>query len=851
MKLPEHAWNMKIEEVSSMLESSSEGLNEKEAKNRLKIFGKNELKKKRVDTLKIFFSQFASPLVFVLFIAAILSYFLEEEKTSAVVIAVLIGINGALGFLQEYKSQKAAEKLGKLISFTAKVMRGGKIIEISVNELVPGDVVLIQNGDKVPADLRIMQANDLLAEEAVLTGESYPVKKTTEQIIKADAPQDMRNMAFMGTLVSNGTGIGMVVATSEKTFFGQTAALLEETEEKSSFEKNIAEFSSIIVKIIAISLFFVFVVNAVLGKGIFQSILFALALAVGIVPEALPVIITLSLSAGSLALSKHGVIVKRLSAIEDLGNVDILCTDKTGTLTESAIKVQDYYNADGKKDEKIIQYAGMCTSIVNYKGKISGNPIDIAIADYAKTPKYELVHHIPFDYERRRMSSVVKIGGKLLFICKGSPESVIAISKTMDKKKLIEDYHSLGEQGFRAIAVGFKTIEKRKNYTKEDECALEFLGFISFMDPPKKTVKQSLDIAKKLGITIKLITGDNAVVAKNIAKQVGFEFTDDNVITGEELEKISKNVKKLIEATEKCTIFARVSPVQKYLIIKTLRANGHVVAFLGDGVNDAPALKEADVGISVNNGADVTKETADIILLKKSINSVVQGISGGRKVFSNIIKYITTTMAGNFGDLYTIAFISPFLKFMPLKPVQILLANLVSDAPMISIATDNVDDEELLKPKKWNVREIAKFGALLGLVSMIFDLLLIMFIINETAEVFQTALYVEIILSEIVIITCLRSSRAFFKAEMPSPMLLITTIISLVVGIGIIYSPFGSLFGFVQLPLNMLIIIGGVVFGYFVCTEIVKLIYVRTFKNLAYDEKALAVLRKKIAPDLH
>lgn len=838
-------------EVFKVLNSSEHGLDEEEAEKRLKKFGKNELKKRTKTALMLFLSQFKSPLVFLLFIAAVISYFLHEE-TSTVIILGIIVLNGILSFIQEYKSQKATEKLEKMISYTAKVKRSNKWKEIPVSELTLGDVVRLEIGDRVPADLRLFELNNLLINESIISGEAFPIAKTTKTIEKAGAVHEMTNIAFMGTVVSNGEGLGIVAAKGEDTFFGKTAKLIEKSDEKSEFEKNIEMFNIQLIKIVIVSIILIFALNVFLDKGLSHSLLFAIALAVAIIPEALPIIITLSLSWGSIALSKQGVIVKKLSVIEDLGNVDILCTDKTGTLTENIIKVHDFFDENNKKNKKIMEYAILCTSTIDYDGKIRGNPIDVAIANYEKPIPHKHIFNIPFDYERRRMSTVVEIKNERLLITKGSVETMLDICTVKNRKKLMQKHAELGEQGYRAIAIGYKKIKQKPTYEKQDEQNLTFLGFILFLDPPKKTIKKSLDIAKKLGVAIKLITGDSVAVAKNIAKQTGFEFNENQIIDGNELDLISKNNEKLKQTVENCIIFARISPIQKHLIVKTLKANGHVIAFLGDGVNDAPSLKEADVGISVNNAADVTKETADIVLMRKSINSIVQGISGGRKIFSNIIKYIVVSMAGNFGNMYMVGIASMFLKFIPLKPVQILLANFVTDAPMVSISTDNVDDEELLKPKKWDVKEIIKFGGILGMVSAFFGLFLIIFLINQPEAVFQTALYAQIILTEILVIMSLRTSNIFFKAEPLSPMLFVTTVLSILIGIGLIYTPIAAFFNFVPLPLGILSIVLGVTFMHFVCAEIVKLVYKKTFyKAMIVDKKALALLREEIVPELH
>jgi len=679
----------------------------------------------------------------------------------------------------------------------------------------------------------------------------------------------------MGTIVSAGAGEGIVTAISTNTAFGKTAVLIAETQAVSSFDIHIRKLSKTIVKIVLASVLIIFIINAVLGKSIIASLLFAVALAVGLVPEALSVILTITLSRGALALNKHGVIVKRLSAIEDLGNVDILCTDKTGTLTENNVVVNGVLNISGKEDEAVFEYAAVCMADPTHS-----NPIDNAIASRLSADKklqkkvaaYKVISMLEFDYSRRRMSVLVQTSssGNLssntsashasashLLVTKGSPESIIEISDLTpaQKESATKVYRQLGEEGYRAIAVAVKEVKSSKyTISVEDERGLKFLGFITFFDPPKKSVKEVLHLAKRLNLFIKLMSGDSPAIAMHTARAVGFEFTDAQVITGLELEQLIKSKakeQKLKEKIESTIIFARVSPEQKHFLIKKLREYGHSVAFLGDGVNDAPAIKEADVGISVNNGSDITKEAADIILLNKSLNAIIQGISGGRKIFTNVVKYMVNTLAGNFGDLYTIGVASAFMPFIPLTPVQLLLANFLTDAPMVSISTDNVDDEELVKPKKWDVWGILKIGAIFGVISTLFDVMVILYFINAGASIFRTALFLEVIFSEIIIISSLRSNKPFFKAEPLSIPLIASILFTIVVGLLLVYLPYGRYFGFTPLGWNELSVILVIVAGYFAATEIVKNIYAKILtKSAVVDEKALALVRKKIVADL-
>jgi Mg2+-importing ATPase len=822
------------------------GLTEKEVKELQKKHGKNEISTSEGSFWKIVKSNFINPLSILLYGVGAVTYLLDDQISATIILVVVI-LNGALGVYQEYKSEKASEKLKKQISYKAKVYRDLNWTLVNISELVPGDYVRFELGDRMPADIAIDKADELLIDESTITGESYPVRKNT-----VGKTIDQKSTALMGTIISSGSGEGRVINIGKNTAFGKTSLLLSETDSQSTFEKNVSLMSNSLVKVIIVSTLLVFVLNAIIGKGIVASLLFAVALAIGLAPEALPVIITITLSGGAFSLSKHGVIVKRLSSVEDLGNVDILCTDKTGTLTENSIRVDSYINTEGQADEKIIEYATVCVWAAH------SNPIDDALMENKakntkELKKWEVISRVQFDFERRRMSVLAQKNNKKIIICKGSPEAIILISNMSkaEQTQATKKYRELGENGLRAIAVAIKEVDKQQ-ITKEDERDLQFAGFVTFADPPKKEVRQTLEIARRLGISIKLLSGDNSSIAKSVAKQVGFDFSEDQVVSGDELEKIYKDKVKFEEKIQKAVIFSRVSPAQKHAIVRCLRSMNHCVAFMGDGINDAPAIKEADVGISVNNATDVAKEAADIILVKKSLNAVIQGISGGRKVFSNIIKYIFNTLAGNFGNIFTVGFGSIFIPFIPLTPVQIILANFLTDGPMVAISTDNVDDEELVKPKKWDIDGIVRIGGIFGLISTIFDLITIIYFLHLGEAVFRTALFLEVFLSEVIILISLRSARPFFKSEPLSLPLFISTVLVVIIAFGLVYSNIGLYFGFEQLSISQMGVLIAIVIGYLLTTEIVKNVYYNVFRKVAIaDKETLKLMRKKISPDLH
>jgi len=839
-------WSMPNSDVLDQLDSSDKGLSPNQAEERISRFGVNEIGKKKVRTgLFIFLSQFKNPLVLILLGASIVST-LVGEMTDGIIILVIVTINGALGFFQEYRSEKAVERLGKYITFTAKVIRGGEKKVINTRELVPGDIVMLGNGDVVPADLRLLNVDELSIDESSLTGESYPAQKISSEV-SGEAPpmHELKNIAFMGTYVRDGQGIGVVIATGKDTYLGKTAQLLKSIKRKSEFQKSMGKISYTLMKVVLVSVVIIFFINALLVRDIISTLLFSVALAIGMVPEALPIVITIALSSGALMLAKKNVVVKRLVSVEDLGNVDIVCVDKTGTITENKLTLDTYCDIDGNPEEKVLRYSLLCNAI--RKEKDVGNPIDTVLWKYGKekfgTKNLEecpIIKEMPFDSTRKKMSVVAKIDGKLMFISKGAPEQILDASTHVwqngeahlltDKKAAGRLYEEYGNRGYRVIAVAYKEVEKKENYTKEDESGLTLLGYIAFVDPPKKTAKQAIRLSKKMGIEVKILTGDSHLASKEIARQVGLDIKDDEMMLGQEVDKLSDQ--ELQEKIEKVTIFARVTPEHKYRVVRALRERGRVTAFLGDGVNDALALKEADVGIAVEQGSDIAKDAADIVLLKKGLKVIVDGIREGRRTFSNIVKYLLYTLSGNFGDLYAIGAASTVLNFLPLYPSQLILANFLTDTPVIAVSTDNVEKEELIRPRRWDIKHIFKLGGLLGLVSAVFDVILILllfFVFGVDQVLFRTVLFVEIVLSEILVLFVIRTEKFFLRGTRPSKQLVFASIGAVLLTFALIYLPITSLFEFTPLPLYLLGFTLLIVLGYTFATEVVKLAY---FKKL-------------------
>ncbi|MDH4220253.1 MAG: magnesium-translocating P-type ATPase [Candidatus Aminicenantes bacterium] len=836
-------WAQSDEEVYRYFESSPDGLLEAEAKKRLREYGPNEIARKdKRHGLEIFLSQFKNALVFVLIVAAVIAFFLHD-RIDALVIFVIVMMNSILGFFQEYRAERALRELKKYITQTTKVVRDGNIEEIDAKEIVPGDIIPLGLGDVVVADLRILHAESLSTDESALTGESMPVAKNNSTIAEEpDLPQYLSNIGFMGTSVVSGSGRGLVIATGKDTFFGKTSAFIEQTPHEGDFQRNVKKFSNFLLIVILSMTVFIFASNALLHKGIFESFLFALALAVGITPEVLPIIMTITLSNGALRMAKEKVVVKRLVAVEDFGNIDTLCCDKTGTLTEGEVSLSDNANLDGQKDEKLVLYGLLCNSaFIAKEKKIFGNPIDKAIWQAAQSARlehevkqYVLIDRNEFDFERKRMSVLVKRNNIKTLIAKGAPESIVKIcgSATLQGKakaltpdltsailKKIAEYET---NGYRVIALTDRFLDREK-IELEDESGLNLLGFLLFLDPPKPTVKKSLKILQGLGVKIKVISGDSPTITRKICQDVGLRIAEDRVIVGDELEHLDEAEFK--EYARKYDVFTRVSPEHKFRIVESLKREQHIVGFLGDGINDAPALKVADVGISVDSATGIAKETADIILLRKSLRVLAHGIIEGRKTFSNITKYIFNTISANYGNMFTIAFSSLFLKFIPLLPSQILLNNFVSDVPLLMISTDNVDEEFLKRPRRWSIKLIFGFMTYFGLISTFFDLVLILgliLVIKSGTELFRTAWFVESVLSELMITFAIRTRQPFFKSR-PSRWLLIASVVAGIVSVAITFLVIGhTLFEFVRIPVSILIFIGGILLVYFFTVELAK-----------------------------
>lgn len=831
------------DELLKEFDTSLNGLTDAEAKIRLRKYGPNvPSAKKKVSPIVRFLSKFFNPLVLTLVIIALFSLFFGE-KISAFFVGLMILTSVALEFSLEYRSSKAEEKLSDLVRTKVAVIRNGAQKEVDIFAIVPGDIIDLYAGDLIPADLRIIQAKDLFINQSSLTGESFPVEKIAETGKSENfSAKNTDNMAFMGSSVVSGTGLGVAIKTGSSTEFGKISGSLARTEEETSFDRGIKQFTMLMIHLMLMLVVFIFFVILILKQGAFkEALLFSLAVAVGITPEMLPMLVTINLSRGAIDMAKKKVIVKRLNSIQNFGAMDILCTDKTGTLTLDKIVMVNHYDVEGDIDTEVMRYAYLNSS---FQTGLK-NLLDQAILEHDKLtiPGYKKIDEIPFDFSRRIMSVVVEKSGKHLLIAKGAPEDIFAhsshyylngkIHKIHDKifSKVQAEYDKLSGQGFRVLAVAYKNIEKTKSvYSKEDEKNLVLRGYLAFLDPAKPTVKESLGILEELGIEIKVLTGDNEIITQKICQDVSLPVK--GVITGVQIDNIQDT--ELARLVEKTTIFARMNPIQKERIIKALHKNNHTVGYMGDGINDAPSLKAADIGISVNNGVDIAKESSDIILLQKSLMVLKDGVIDGRKVFGNIIKYIKMSASSNFGNMISMTGATLFLPFLPMLPLQILFNNFLYDMGQLALPNDDVDKEYIAKPRPWNINYIRKFILFIGPLSSIYDFLtfgVMLYIFNaaQNQPLFHTGWFIESLFTQMLVIYIIRTNKIPFVESSPNKFLLINTLLILAIALGVVSSSFAGLFGFVALPPLYFVILFIMLITYLSLVQIVKTWVVRKY----------------------
>lgn len=811
------------------------GLTSQQVSQKINKFGKNLLPHQQISALSVFIRQLKSPFIYLLIIASIITFLLNHHL-DGIFILFFVVIDIIFGFFQEYRSEKTIEILNKFHQNKVKVIRNGQPENIDSAELVPGDILQFQAGDTFSADVRIIEAKGLQTDESLLTGESNLVPKNAQIINKnISSVYQARNIGFCATVVSTGSGQAVVLATGKNSKFGQIGQLASTINQASLFEINISKFSNFLLKLILITITLLFFINISIKGGssnVLELLVFSVALAISVIPEALPLVTTFSLSQGALRMAKKNVVVKRLSAIEDLGSIDILCTDKTGTLTENNLSVEDISSVD---PAQTIFYAGL--TVLSFKtGMKPLHSFDSAIwAHLSKSSKdrilgYRLLGEMPFDPHRRYNSVTVSKAKHIFHIIRGAPEDVMNCCEQIAGKQRIEEWiKNKGRQGFRTIAIAVKNVSDWKSYHPEKQCRhFQFLGCISFSDPLKKSSISAVEKAKHLGLEIKIISGDSPDVAGAVACQMQLIPTPDDVITGLQLDRLNPIDRE--SKIKKFQVFARITPEQKYEIINTLKKH-HQVGFLGEGINDAPALKTANVGLAVNDASDVAREASDIVLMKKSLLVIVDGIEQGRKIFANIRKYIQATLISNFGNFYAVAVASLLINYLPMLPVQLLLLNLLSDFPMIAIATDNVDRHELKKPKVSNVSEIVLVATFLGIISTIFDFVYFAIFYRSPASVLQTNWFIASVLTELLLIYSIRTKLPFYKSKRPSLLLQILSLGAVFTTVILPFSSIGKeVFHFTPPSQNQLLLILLIAVLYFLITEIVKLLYYRSYQ---------------------
>jgi Mg2+-importing ATPase len=825
-------WSIEINQIVQDLGSSETGLSQAGALEVLERVGPNRIHaKERVTPLGLFLNQFKSPIVLILVFATIFSAFLRDWADAVIILLIVMG-SAFLSFFQEYNANNAAEALQAQVSLKTDVLRDGVPASVPTEEIAPGDVVLLSAGSLVPADGLVLGARDFFVNQAVLTGETFPVEKTPGLVAENAGLPERTNVVFMGTNVRSGSARVLIVQTGAQTAFGQIADRLTLRPPENEFQRGIRKLGYLLTEVMFVLVLGIFFFNVLFHKPILDSLLFSIALAVGLTPQLLPAIISINLSKGSQAMAERGVIVRRLESIENFGSMDILCTDKTGTLTQGVVKLDGALGVDGEPSEKVKLYAYLNAHMQTGLP----NPMDEAIvrqgADGAGA--YEKLDEIPYDFVRKRLSVVVARDSISRYIVtKGALENVLAVCalvQTPDgdtaldsdrQSKFREKYETWSAQGYRVLGVAVKPVGVHDPiYTIKDEAGMTFAGFLLFFDPPKEGVQATIESLEKLGVKLKIITGDNKLVAQHTGQVVG--LGDFKVLSGSELDDLRDEA--LWHVVEETTIFAEVDPNQKERIILALKKRGHVVGYLGDGINDAPSLHSADVGISVENAVDVAKEAADMVLLKQDLDVLREGILQGRRTFANTLKYVFMTTSANFGNMFSVAIASLFLPYLPMLPKQILLINFLTDLPEMTIASDNVDEAFVERPHRWNIQFIRRFMLVFGPLSSFFDLAtfaVLLWLLNAGEQVFHTGWFIESVLSAGVVVFALRTRLPLLRSK-PSRAMLGMTLLVMAISLALPYTPLAGLLGFTPLPPAYLLAIFVIVALYFVSAEFAK-----------------------------
>ena len=830
----ENFWSINFEDLFKYLNSTQNGLSEKEANKRLESLGNKLLsKRKETNALVIFLNQFKNPIILILVFAAVLSLFLRDFTDSSIIL-IIIFLSGVLSFFQEYSASNAVDKLLSMVRIKIDVIRDGNICKIDSDEVVPGDIILLSAGSLIPADCLLIETKDFFVNETAFTGETYPVEKNIG-LAPNDIPISKRtNSIFMGTSVISGTAKAVVVKIGKDTEFGKISEELGQGSVETEFEHGIKQFGYLLMKIMLVTVSIILLFNIYVHRPILDSVLFSLAIAVGITPQLLPAIISINLSHGAKNMAKQKVIVKRLSSIENLGSMNILCSDKTGTLTEGKVKLHETLDVSNNKNEKVGMFAYLNSSFE--KGYI--NPIDEAVRKDLSFDigAYKKIDELPYDFNRKCLSILLLEEKNYLLITKGAVKNILAACKKAEtpsgeivdlgslKEKVDKMYKELSLKGFRTLGIAYRRFDKEVHITKEHESEMVFLGFLTFYDPPKENILDTINNLQKSGVKLKVITGDNKLIAQSICEQIG--LANPRILSGDEIKHISDS--ELEKSVQEIDIFAEIEPNQKEKIVLALKKVGNVVGYMGDGINDATALHSADVGISVDTAVDVAKEAADIVLLDKDLEVIIAGIKEGRKTFANTIKYIFVSTSANFGDMFSMAGASLLLPFLPLLPKQVLLENLLSDLPSLAIATDNVDTELIDSPKRWNIKFIINFMIVFGLLSSVFDYLtfgILYFLFRTTPDTFRTGWFLESVICASTIALIIRTRRFFFKSK-PSKYLLGAFIFAIaLLVICYTFQPLASLFSFTPVPNSFILILGAIVIVHIFAAEIVKVYF--------------------------
>ena len=838
-----------LDEALVHLETSLQGLTTEETEDRLNQYGPNELtSKKKLSFWADVYQRLKNPLVIQLLAIAFISAIIGESK-STIVVCMMILLSLGLSYVLDRRSFQAVEALGKRVQSRTLVLRNGVEIEIKISEVVPGDLVILQAGSIIPADIRLISAKDFFVSESALTGESMPVEKTAATPASpVKSALELNNACFLGTFVTSGTARGVVINTGHQTLYGAISEKLAEPPPATSFDRGVRDFAFLMIRFMLIMVFAVFMIVGLTKGNWLEALLFAVAVAVGLTPEMLPMIMTVNLAKGALSMAKKKVIVKRLPAIQNFGAINVLCTDKTGTLTQDRVVLEKHVDILGHTSEDVLNYA----YLNSYFQTGLKNLIDRAILEYKDLIVEEncrLVDELPFDFERRRMSVVVDYEDSHVLVCKGAVEEIYSCCSSyqiddevyplieMIRADLFEEVERLNRDGFRVLGIAYREFPRTKTvFTTQDESQLILLGYIAFFDPPKSQAAEAISLLKNAGVKVKALTGDNGLVTEKICHEVGIKIM--GMISGNDLAGLQPE--EFSRAVETNDVFVKLTPSQKEEIVEALRKDGQVVGFLGDGINDAPALRAADVGISVDSAVDVAKESADIILLVKSLLVLEEGIIEGRRVFANIIKYIRMAASSNFGNMLSVVGASYLLPFLPMQPIQILTNNLLYDFSQTGIPSDRVDEEQIAAPRKWDIGQIKKFMLSLGPISSIFDYAtfgLMWFVFNcrgfldptlpasqkeFLVKLFQTGWFVESLLTQTLIVHIIRTKKIPFIQSRPSSQLLLTTLVIMLIGAWLPYSGLAPTLGLVPLPASYWLWIAGFLLAYSVLAHKVK-----------------------------